>query len=155
MCSSDLRIVNFRNETIIDNVYRNFFKINKLPNIYTGIYYFRYSQAASNFFKLVNELFVNWSTHKNYWKNSPDNASTDVVFGISAFLFGIENCTNPALSYPTMVHMKGAINGLSADADWSQHLYSQLDTSKNLTVGFHRQIYPFHYYVKNWRTGYE
>ena len=148
-------VVNFRNEVTVDDTYRNFFRVNKLPNVYTGIYYFRYSQAASEFFKLVHELFVNWSTHKNSWKNSPDAASTDVVFGIAALIFGTERCTNPALSYPTMVHMKGALNGLPADADWTDHLYSQLDTDKNLIVGFNRQVYPFHYYIKDWQQNYD
>lgn len=147
-------VVNFRNETVTDTVYRNFFIENKLPNIYTGIYYFRYSAQANNFFRLVSELFCNWRQHRNNWRHSSDAASTDVVFAIAAQLFGVENCTNPALSYPTMVHMKGALNNLPANADWTEHLYSQLN-SKILTVGFNHQVYPFHYHQKHWGLTYD
>ena len=148
------KIVNFRNEVVVDNTYRNFFRINNLPNVYTGIYYFRFSTAAANFFKTVVDLFLNWQQHKNCWRSSPDDASTDVVFAIAARLFGEEHCTNPSLSYPTMVHMKGAINDMVPDADWTEHLYSQLG-DKSLTAGFYRQIYPFHYYQKHWRIPYD
>jgi hypothetical protein len=147
------KIVNFRNEVVVDQTYRDFFRQNNLPNVYTGIYYFRYSATASEFFNLVCSIFRNWDTFKNHWRHSPDQASTDVVFAIAALLFGPERCTNPALSYPTMVHMKGAINGLAADADWTQHLYSQLSQT-DLIVGFHKQFYPFHFYQKHWRQNY-
>jgi hypothetical protein len=102
----------------------------------------------------VVDLFLNWQQHKNCWRSSPDDASTDVVFAIAARLFGEEHCTNPSLSYPTMVHMKGAINDMVPDADWTEHLYSQLG-DKSLTAGFYRQIYPFHYYQKHWRIPYD
>lgn len=144
------KIVNFRNETVIDTTYRNFFRLNNLPNIYTGIYYFRFCAEASNFFKIVTNLFLNWNKHKNCWRSSPDLASTDVVFAIAARLYGEEQCTNPALSYPTMVHMKGALNDMPADSDWTDHLYYQL-SENNLNVGFYKQVYPFHYYKKSWR----
>lgn len=148
-------ITNFRNQTVTDVTYRNFFKINHLPNVYTGIYYFRYCQQAAEFFKLATDIFQCWNEYKVCWKMSPDQSSTDVVFAIAALLFGAERCTNPALSYPTMVHMKGAINGLPPAADWTEHLYGQLDQHDNLIVGLTKQIYPFHYYQKHWRINYD
>ena len=148
-------ITNFRNETVIDHTYRNFFKINRLPNLYSGIYYFRYCQLSAEFFNLTASIFRLWDDYKVNWKMSPDQASTDVVFAIAAFLIGAEQCTNPALSYPTMTHMKGAINGLLPAADWTDHLYCQLDEKYNLIVGLNKQVYPFHYHQKNWRVNYD
>ena len=74
------------------------------------------------------------------------------VFAIAAQMLGVEKCTNPALLYPTFVHMKGAIQGWAASTDWTEKLYTQIDKQLNLTVGFTRQQYPFHYQQKKFVT---
>lgn len=148
-------VTNFKNQAVLDEYYRKFFRINSLPNVYNGIYYFRYSETASRFFDLVYQIFESWNEYKMCWKMSPDEASTDVVFAIAVFLLGEDVCTNPALSYPIMTHMKGGINGLHPNADWTNHLYSQLDQDFNLIVGLTKQWYPFHYYVKHWTADYD
>jgi len=70
---------------------------------------------------------------------------------LAAMAVGEENCYNPASDIPSFVHMKGPIQGWG-HVDWQKHLYAQVDDNANLTVGFNRQMYPFHYVDKTFAT---
>ena len=134
--------------------YRKVFDDNLLPDVYNGIMYFRYGQESMNFFVYARYIFQNWgNVRTTLLKNCHDpEPTTDVVFALAALMLGEERCTNYALSYPTFTHMKGAINGWGVNTDWTDKLYSQIDSHLNLTVGFTRQQYPFHYQQKKFLT---
>ena len=134
--------------------YRKLFDDNLLPNVYNGLMYFRYGRISREFFIYARYVFENWDYFKNeVLKNCRDDyPTTDVVFAIAAEMLGVDNCTNPALSYPTFVHMKGGIQEWGSATDWTEKLHAQLDSELNLTVGFTRQQSPFHYYEKNFLT---
>lgn len=134
--------------------YRKVFDDNLLPDVYNGLMYFRYGRISRDFFIYARYVFENWDQFKtDLLKNCRDDEpTTDVVFAIAAVMLGVENCTNPALSFPTFTHMKSAVQGWGIDSDWSEKLYSQMDDSLNLTVGFTRQQNPFHYHQKQFIT---
>lgn len=146
------KIVNFRNEEVFDKVYRKQFIDNNLPMVYSGFSYFRYTKTMAEFFSICKNLTIHWKEFTQTLKGEFSQPTTDVLYALAAKMIGIENCTNPILNYPKMVHMKGAINGFESNADWTEKLYGQLDEDCNLLVGFTRQIYPFHYYIKDWPT---
>jgi len=129
--------------------YRQLFDENNLPDVYSGLMYFRYGPTSLEFFQTARHIFEHWDLFKTQILKScrDDYPTTDVVYAIAARIVGIENVTNPALSYPSFVHMKGAINDWDIDADWTKKLYAEMDGT-NLTVGFTRQMYPFHYHKK-------
>jgi hypothetical protein len=132
--------------------YRKLFDENLLPNVYNGVMYFRYGKISMEFFTLARSIFANWDLFKTQvLKNCRDEyPTTDVVFALAAEMIGIDKCTNPALSYPTFVHMKPAIQGWG-NVKWMNTLYSQLDKT-DLTIGFTKQLYPFHYHNKEFIT---
>jgi len=134
--------------------FRQLHKINNLPNLYSGFTYFRYTALSRDFFEYVACVFNNWPYFRDaLLKNCRhDKANTDEAYAIAAMLLGEENCYNAASSIPSFVHMKGPIHGWP-DVDWTQYAYAQLDDSANLTVGFNRQMYPFHYVNKEFATG--
>lgn len=134
--------------------YRKLFDDNNLPDVYSGLMYFRYSQAASGFFGAAEAVYKHWPVFRDevLINCRDEEPTTDVVFAIVALTVGPETCTNPGLSYPTFAHMKGAINGYGINDDWRDKLYAQIDDKHNLTVGFNRQFYPFHYHHKDWIT---
>lgn len=134
--------------------YRKLFDENNLPDVYTGLMYFRYSRTSCEFYNLVRQVYDQWPMFRDeILVNCKDEEpTTDVVFAIAALLIGVENCTNPTLSYPTFAHMKGAINGWGANDDWTTKLYAQFDDTMKLTAGFTKQQYPFHYYQKSFVT---
>lgn len=132
-------------------IYRRVFDDNNLPDVYNGFMYFRYGQTSLEFFKLAREIYQHWPLFRDQLlKNCREETpSTDLVYAIAAQLIGPERCTLPGLDYPSFVHMKGSVNGLNINSDWTKTYYAQLDDQLNLTVGFNRQVYPFHYYQKH------
>ena len=149
------KICNYENEQF-DSIspYRRLFIDNNLPMTYSGFTYFRYSTVSQQFYIYVRYLTEHWDYVKKYFLvNCRDEyPTTDVLYAIAAVLIGEEKCTNPVLSYPTFVHMKGAINKLSPADIWTDKFYCQVDDKLNLTVGFNRQLFPFHYQLKSFAT---
>jgi hypothetical protein len=101
-------------------------------------------------FQLAEAIYANWSLFRDdLLKNCrEDIPSTDVVFAVAARILGEELCTNPALDYPSFVHMKGAINGLALAANWQDVYHAELHNN-NLMINFTRQTWPVHYYQKD------
>lgn len=134
--------------------YRKLFDINELPDVYNGLMYFRFGRTSLEFFIYTKYIYRNWDKFKNEILIGcvDEEPTTDVVFAIAAQMIGVENCTNPALPYPTFAHMKGAMQGWGIGEDWTNRLYSQIDDDLTITAGFTRQVYPFHYYQKNFIT---
>ena len=129
--------------------YRKFFDENNLPDIYNGMYYFRFSKQSMEFFQLVYQVYNNWDFFKNYLKNCREEApSTDVAFAIAAAIYGKESLTNPALDYPSFVHMKGSISGLHTTANW-QNVFQHELNGTDLMINFYKQVWPVHYYQKD------
>lgn len=134
--------------------YRKLFDDNLLPDVYNGIMYFRYGAISREFFIYSRYIFENWDYFKNTMLTDcrDEEPTTDVVFSIAALMIGVDQCTNPALSYPTFAHMKGAIQGWALNVDWTEKLYSEIDNDLHITAGFTRQTNPFHYYQKKFIT---
>lgn len=143
------KIRNYEGKISNDRTYRKLFDENNLPDIYTGMYYFRFGRVSMELFQLAEAIYANWSLFRDeLLKNCrEDRPSTDVVFAIAARLLGEESCTNPALDYPSFVHMKGAVNGLDASADW-QTVFPHEVYNNSLMINFTRQTWPVHYYQK-------
>ena len=132
-----------------DRSYRKFFDENNLPDVYTGMYYFRFGQQSLKLFQLAFAIYSNWEYFRDNLKNCREELpSTDVVFAIAARLLGVELCTNPALDYPSFVHMKGSVNHLHSSANWQNILQHELNSTE-LTINFNRQLWPVHYYQKD------
>lgn len=134
--------------------YRKLNDINLLPDVYNGFMYFRFGQISMKFFSIARQIFKNWDYFKNeVLKNCyEDAATTDTVFALAADLIGTELCTMPGRDYPSFVHMKGAVNRLNLNDDWTEYYYAQLDDHANMLIGFNRQNYPVHYYQKKFIT---
>lgn len=151
-CTSKIRT--FEGEISTVDTFRKLHKINNLPNLYSGFTYFRYTKFSKDFFDNVRFVFQNWPLFRDAILKEcrHDKANTDEAYAIAAMLTGEEDCYNAASDIPTFVHMKGPIQGWP-NIDWTQYVYAQLDASANLTVGFNRQMYPFHYVNKDFATG--
>ena len=134
--------------------YRKLNDTNLLPDVYNGFMYFRFGQISMKFFSVARQIFKNWDYFKTeVLKNChEDTPTTDTVFALAADLIGPELCTVPGRAYPSFVHMKGAVNRLNVNDDWTNYYYAQLDDNANLLIGFNRQNYPVHYYQKKFIT---
>ena len=152
----------FRGENAVDhnNYYRDYFVKNNLPNIYTAFFYFKKSDQATEFFKLVEIIFQNWQRFffKYMPNGKPEKLSADVVYALAIQLLGIEQETtvDQLTEVPTFTHMKSFIqdvpSGSLLDEKWTLSLPTYFNSIKEFKVGNFQQRYPFHYVDKNWLT---
>ena len=140
----------YRGTTSSCRQYRKVFDTNNLPNAYNGFSYFRYSKTSADFFLALKNIFEN----KNQVAKSLKNCSliaTDEAYAIAATIIGQEKCFIPHTSYPCITHMKPALQGWSKTQNWLDLLPYSLDKN-GITVGGYKQMYPFHYYEKDFIT---
>jgi len=146
------QVVDHRGDFAASRKYRQLFDDNDLLNVYTGLFYFRFSQTSLYLFEIAAGIYKEWDYFKNnVLKNCRDEQpTTDVVFALAAKLLGEEQCYVP-LSYPTFAHMKGAMLNMGSFDTWRNKMYAQLD-GKDLLIGFNKQMYPVHYQDKEFAT---
>jgi hypothetical protein len=127
--------------------YRKIFDENLLPDVYNAITYWRVSRTATEFFKLVRNIFEHWAEYKRLLKFPDEDPTTDVVYAIAAVILGEETVTLPKGLGPTIVHMKQHINGLQTE-NWTQELIWENNPFRINTIA---QWGLVHYHVKDWR----
>jgi hypothetical protein len=139
-------IRNYKNQVSDSIYYRKFIVDNNLPDTYNAITYFRKSDKAEQFYKIVRNLFENWNTVKKTLQcNTDEPATTDWVYAIACNIMGIEETTMPEFKQFSMVHMKQFINNLQTE-DWTDELVYEFTTP--LRINMFTQQYPVHYHIK-------
>jgi hypothetical protein len=138
---------NFLGKQATNRFYRKIFDENQLPDVYTGMMYYKKSDFSELFFKLAQDLFLNWDTYAKEFKYGiKTRASTDVIYAITAKILGVEKCTIPSLDFFQFIHMKQRINDWVFDL-WEDVVILELDDQIRLA---NTNIYdPIHYQVKN------
>ena len=132
--------------------YRQVFDDNNLPDVYNGLMYFRYSQTASDFFKLAEQIWNNWDLVTPHLKNYRDEQpSTDLVYAITANILGVESCTLPECDFINFTHMKNSTNNWPEATAWSELVVSEFDLPM-IRINNINQYYPLHYQDKTWIT---
>ena len=136
----------FYDQPATSRYYRKVFDVNHLPDVYNAITYWRVSQTAQEFFKLVQNIFENWTEYKTLLKFPDDVPSTDLVYAIAAQITGPELVTMPFASYPQIVHMKRHMIATHTP-NWTQELVWESDPLRFNTVA---QWGAVHYHQKDW-----
>ena len=140
-------IRNFKQEVSKIRFYRRFIDDNKLPDVYNSLTYFKKSELAEKFFKVVRDIFENWDEYRKTLKCKIDEeASTDWVYAIACHILGEENTTMKNFDAMSMVHMKQFINDMPTE-DWTDKLVYEV-SKDSLRINTIPQIYPFHYHIK-------
>lgn len=127
--------------------YRSVFNNNHLPDLYNAITYWRMSQTAQDFFKLVRKIFEQWEDFRSFLKFSDEQPTTDLVYAIAAMILGPETVTLPPGYGPSVVHMKSKIIGTRHE-DWTKELVWEIDPLRIQTLA---QSGMVHYNVKGWQ----
>ena len=132
--------------------YRRVFDSNNLPDVYTGLMYFRYSRETYDFFEIVKACYHNWgavtSTLQHYSDTQP---TTDLVFAVAANYFGVDTCTLPGCDFINFTHMKNAINQWPENTPWPELALTETELPM-IRVNNTNQYHPLHYQDKNWVT---
>jgi hypothetical protein len=137
----------FYDQPATSRYYRKVFDANHLPDVYNAITYWRVSQTAQEFFRLVRNIFENWAEYRTLLKFPDDVPSTDLVYAMAAQIIGPELVTMPFASYPKIVHMKRHMIATHT-ANWTQELVWENNPLRFNTVA---QWGAVHYHQKDWR----
>ena len=141
-------VVDYKNRVINNPTYRKMFVANDLPNLYSGMCYFRKSDNALEFFKLLEFITYNWEKMYNTVapKNMQNFYSLDVSTAIAAKLTGIDDIITHKNSPFTFTHLKPALQGWDPipHSCLSQLLINFTDANELYLNNF-RQQGVFHY----------
>jgi hypothetical protein len=149
------RIKNHKNEVVIDTVYRKTFIANKLSNPYFALHYFKKSQEAYDFYKVLEFVCNNWEWC--YTAFAPEEyqhwLSMDLAVSIAIEITGRHDAVNDACSPLEFVHMKPMIQMWDAvPTNWQDGVHSLLTKKGDLIVGNIKQSKLFHYVEKDFLT---
>lgn len=152
------RVLTCRGSTVSSDHYRKVFTENKLPNIYTGMWYFRKDQASYDIFNLAKLIYWNWQSFFEKFllpTNRPDYPSTDVIFALAAKILDVDGDAYRQTDRPTFTHMKSHVQGWNFEnisEDWREHASVFFTDAAECRIGHHRQLNPLHYHLKDFVT---
>lgn len=140
---------NYKLESSKNRNYRKFFDDNNLPDVYSGLMYFRFSKIAADFFRLADKIFRNWEYLADYLINCRNpEPTTDEVYALTALILGVENCIIPGLDFINFVHMKPGINDYNEIAKIKDMFVTEFDQGL-VRINNINQYHPLHYYEKD------
>ncbi len=146
----------YRNNVVSGNFYRKAFTSNNLPNLYTGIHYFKKSKLAHDFYNWMEMITNNWELfYGNFVKNDyPDRASMDVTAALTAKILDcVDNISSKHNQTVTFVHMKSYVQEWQLPTEsWQDKVSFYIDNDCNLKIGNFLQKDVLHYTENNFVT---
>ena len=148
-------VTDYKNRIVTDKTYRKVFVENNLPDLYSGMFYFRKSSEALEFFKLVEFITYNWE--RIYYEVTPKSMqkffSMDVSFAIASKILGIDNQIIISNSPFTFTHMKPALQGWNPvpESYLSQSMVN-FNNNRELFINNIKQNGVFHYVENEFLT---
>lgn len=144
----------YKQDQAVNRFYRMMFDSNYMPDIYSGLLYFKKNMYSLKFFLLSQEILKYWHIikEKSLKYCREHNPSTDVLFSLTALVFGEENCTNRNYDFFNFIHMKNLINGFGdSSEEWFKIVPHEIDKDM-IRINNLNQYYPVHYFCKNFIT---
>lgn len=138
----------YRNEIVTSNYYRKTFTANNLPNLYSGIHYFKKTNENKTFFVLLETIVHNYQSYYSWYSPiyKQEFCSIDVSAAIASKLIGNTGYITDQNSFITFTHMKPNIqNWHKPKQKWTDTISYDMDEEGNLFVGNFRQTGVFHY----------
>lgn len=142
------RVKNYKLDIVHDIIYRKSFIANKLTNPYFALHYFKKSQEALEFYKVLEFVCNNWEwcydlLAKDNWQNC---LSMDLATAIAIEISGLYDCVNDSCSPLEFIHMKVGLQSWPTGLDsWQDTVSYVLNTKGDLVVGNIKQSKLFHY----------
>ena len=149
------KIKSYKLEPITDTVNRKHFIVNNLTNPYVALHYFKKSQVAYEFYRVLEFVCNNWQWC--YDKFAPnlyqDYLSMDLAVAIAIEITGQFQAVNDICSPLEFIHMKPNIQQWhSVPAKWQDVVPVILNFKGELVVGNIKQSKIFHYVEKDFLT---
>lgn len=149
------KVIDYKGRVITDNVYRKTFTENHLPNLYSGLFYFKKSDFSLEFFKTLEFVVYNWQ--RIYADITPKSTqkffSFDVAVSITAKILNVEDAVIDKSSPFKFVHMKPALQGWEpTPGSWLSQTLINFNSNKELYINNFKQIGVFHYVEDDFLT---
>lgn len=141
------QVVNYRNEVVTNRYYRRTFDANDLPNLYSGMYYFKKAETTKQFFGLLKTVMWNWGDfYKISLSKIPQEwCSFDVCTAITAKLLDRMYTVGDKNNILEFTHMKTRLQNVPLGEKWTDTLFVDFNSDLELIVGGLKQSGVFHY----------
>ena len=143
-------------EVPANNFYRQAFVANSLPNLYTGIHYFKKNDTTKRFFTWLELVSNNWELFYGQFceRFYPKVPSMDLSTAIVTKILDIDdNVTNKRVDFIKFIHMKERIQEWDEPRNlWIDQVGVYLTNDCNLLIGNYKQSGIFHYVHKEFIT---
>ena len=150
------KVYNYRHEVATSRRYRKAFDANHLPDIYTGIHYFKKCDLAHTFFKWLELISNNWELFygKYCTEHYPRMPSMDLSTAIVVKILELdETVTNNKIDFLRFVHMKKHLqNWTTMRSTWLRQVGVYITPDLDLLIGNYLQTGIFHYVEKDFVT---
>ena len=144
------RICNYKKDIIVQDTYhRKTFISNNLNNPYYALHYFKQSDYAHDFYKVLEFVINNWEYCRGTFAplDPQEWVSMDLAVALASKIYGIEDDASSPLEF---IHMKPAIQGwASTPISWRNFVNYVLNKKGEFVVGNIKQEKLFHYIDKN------
>ncbi|NBR61916.1 MAG: hypothetical protein EBT86_09790 [Actinobacteria bacterium] len=141
-------VKDYRNRIIKGRYYRKIFDANQLPDLYSGLMYFKKTDFSNNFFLWLEKISNNWELfYGNYVsKNYPKFPSMDINVSLVTKILDCEEDITLKDSILTFTHMKPMIQGWERVSEsWQDSIGSYFNDRCQLKIGNYQQYGIFHY----------
>jgi hypothetical protein len=141
---------NFRNQIYTGTHYRRFFLENNLPNVYSGIMFWRKTKMVDEIFELWKEYTSNWHLMFDSFKaHQYGLLPADEGLALSIRNSGYSSkVLNPKRLYPSFIHCKTNVFDINID-DWTKGVHFTITKDMEFKLGYHRAQWPIHYQIKD------
>lgn len=148
-------VTTYRNEPVTGRDYRKVFDSNNLPNLYSAVYYFKKSDAAKEFFIMLELVMINWELF--YGKFAPTDyqkwCSVDVSCAIASKLLGNSIEITDSNSPVKFTHMKPKLQYWHFIPDrWTKIIDCFMNETGELMLGNFSQTGVLHYVENEFLT---
>lgn len=142
-------VYTYRGDKVTSDYYRKAFTSNHLPNLYSGLYYFKKCDFSHVFFKWVELITYNWEKFYSSYvsEHYPGRYSFDITVSLVSKILDCDTeITNAIAKFPSFTHMKPHVQGWeSVLADWQDCVGVYVDEQCNIKLGNYQQTGILHY----------
>ena len=147
-------VLTYRGDTADTKYYRKTFLDNNLPNLFSGLHYFKKCKFAQEFYHWLEIVVKNW---KEFYKayliptSRPEHMSIDVSCAIVAQILDCETkITNKIAKFPSFTHMKPYCQGWKkVQSTWQDQMGVYVSKDGSLKIGNYLQTGILHYTEKD------
>jgi hypothetical protein len=144
------KVLTYRGTPADTSYYRKTFIANNLPNLFTGLHYFKKCDFAKEFYSWLEIVVQNWQAfyEQHLDPNSrPEHVSMDVCAAIVARILDCEDkVTNNVVKFPSFTHMKPYCQGWTeVQTSWQDQMGVYISKDCNIKIGNYAQTGVLHY----------